>query len=240
MQPMNELLDLEDVDGRIAEVDAQLAELPGQRDGYRKGLADARAAIDAADQAVAAAEQAERQLESQMRDQEAEKARLDEQMADITTKQAYEVLQREIDQAREAGSAFETQALELMEEIDAKRGAREAAVEALGELEPRTEALMAETDSEQARLESIRAGLMGERNECCAGLPEEFVARYEKVAARRRPAIAFLTSGACSKCHVKPPATVAAEIPRARSLETCPSCKRLLLPGALLDEAAAS
>ena len=72
------------------------------------------------------------------------------------------------------------------------------------------------------------------------GLPRPVADRYRVLyQAGRHPAVAAISGGICTGCHVRLPTMLEQKAAHALALFTCPHCRRLLDNGALLGSAAA-
>jgi predicted nucleic acid-binding Zn-ribbon protein len=67
-----------------------------------------------------------------------------------------------------------------------------------------------------------RAALVG-------GVDAPMLQRYDRIAARRRPAVAMADRGKCMGCHVSLPPQILLELRRGGGLHTCGNCQRILV-----------
>ena len=238
LDSLQRLLRIQDLDTKIAALDEALAALPERRAAIARELAEARAAEAAAAQLLEGEERDERRLESEMREQEALEERLNAQTAQVQSTQAYEALQHEIQNASEAGSRCETQALELMEAIDEARTQLEAARVGARELEEQEPGRFEEIAGEESALSSERAALVEERGRECEGVEAKLLATYERVARSRRPTVVVLTEKSCPACRIAVPAQRVREIARGDAVHGCSSCQRLLISARVLEQPA--
>ena len=236
LQSLRQLLKLEIVDDKLARVDAELVEIPKQRSAVAAGIQQAKDAIAAAKDLLESEELEERRLESEMREQEALLARLTSQGALVSSTQAYQALQHEIDAATLAGSGFETRALELMEKIDQAKAQLAEAEESFVTREQAAPAQLESIAKRQQSVESKRSELLARREKECLGIDRELITRYERVALRHKPAVIILSGKACPHCQMAVPAQRVAEVKRCELVYSCDSCQRLLVSPSALEE----
>jgi predicted nucleic acid-binding Zn-ribbon protein len=192
--------------------------------------------VNAAAELLETEERDERRLEGEMRDQEALEERLNAQSGQIQSAQAYEALQHEIQHASEAGSSFETQALEHMEAIDEGKARLGEAKQLLAERGKSESGQREEIAREEAELSSERSRLLDDRARDCAGIEPKVLAAYDRVADIRHPAVVALTEKSCPGCRIAVPPQRVREIAQADAVHTCANCQRLLIsPRALAD-----
>jgi predicted nucleic acid-binding Zn-ribbon protein len=228
-QALKALLELSKVDVQIAELEDERSGLPAARSALAQEREKGLAAVEAAQAALVAAEQEQRRHEAAVADREALVAKLEGQQHQVKTNEAYKVLLHEIDQARAAISDAETKILEAMEGIEAARAGLERARSAAKGLEERAaqqERGFAEReqtlDATLGTMRRERAGLVGD-------VAAPFLQRYDRVAARRRPAVAIAMKGSCMGCHVTVPPQTILELRRGEGLHTCGNCQRILV-----------
>jgi predicted nucleic acid-binding Zn-ribbon protein len=233
---MRQLILLRDIDEEIAGVGSGLARIPEERETIERELVEARETLAQAKQLLEDQEAEERRLEGRMREQEALLQRLNAQSVQVTSSQAYEALQHELDNAGRASSEFETRALELMEAIDQVRGEVAAAESRLQEAEERSPAQLDEISRREGQLTAERETLLERREKACQRLDAQLLAHYERVAQKRRPAVGIFEGKVCPECRIALPTMRASEIQRAERVHACSSCQRLLVPVQALSE----
>jgi predicted nucleic acid-binding Zn-ribbon protein len=229
LQGIQALLELSKVDVQIVELEDEQRGLPAARAALVQEREKGKAAVEAAQAAVVAAEQEQRRHEAAVADREALVKKLEGQQHQIKTNDAYKVLLHEIDQARAAISDAETKILEAMEGIESARGALERASAAARGLDDRAaqqERVFAQREEAIAQtlgnLRRDRAALVG-------GVDAAMLQRYDRIAVRRRPAVAIADRGRCLGCHVSVPPQVVLELRRGTGLQTCGNCQRILV-----------
>jgi predicted nucleic acid-binding Zn-ribbon protein len=233
---MRQLVRIREIDEELAAVEGGLARIPEERETIERELVAARDTLAQARQRLEDEEVEERRLEASMRDQEALLQRLNAQSAQVTSPQAYEALKHELENASRASSEFETRALELMESIDQVRGEVAAAGEELQRAEQQTPSRLDEISQREQRLAAERETLLERREKTCERLDAELLARYERVAQQRRPAVGIFEGEVCPECRIAVPTLRASEIKSAKKVHSCNSCGRLLVPARALSE----
>ena len=135
----------------------------------------------------------------------------------------------ELERAKQAISSCETGILEGMEATETGRetlAAEESEIAAerkrVGENEKVLEDREGYLSNEIARLREAR-------EQVCAGLESPLLDRYQKILARRQPALILVSGETCSGCRVGIPAQDFIEILKAERIVTCGSCSRILL-----------
>ena len=233
-ESLRKLVALQQVDDDLARVRTEVAALPGRRAAAEAEREAAEAALAEARASLAAAERRVRELEGAVADKKAHRQHLAGQTALAKKNEVYRALLAEMKSADESIDSLETQALEAMEVVDAGRAslaAKEKTARAVGsrvrEELSRLEALGAELAKESERLQ------LG-RDETAARLDPELRARYEKVAERRRPAVAVITGDVCSGCRVGIPPQSIMNMLSGESIVACGSCKRILVHESML------
>jgi predicted nucleic acid-binding Zn-ribbon protein len=235
LQSMRQLIVIRDIDEEIAGVGADLSRIPQEREAIEGELASAREALAQVRERLEREEIEERRLESQMREQEALLQRLNAQSAQVTSPQAYQALQHELEHAGAASSDFETRALLLMESIDQLRGEVAAAKDRLERAEAQTPIRLDELSVREERLRAEREALLERREKACQRLDAGLLAHYERVAQQRRPAVGVFEGKVCPECRIAVPTMRASEIQRAEKVHACSSCHRLLVPARALQ-----
>jgi len=229
LEGLDHLLELQRLDAEITRREEALAALPGERKRLDEAREAAATRLSAAHEARQEAESGQRKAEAALQDQEALLKRLEGQQFQVKDNTAYTALLSEMDRANEEISQCETRILEGMEEAEVCR-----AVEAQAEAEDR--AVRARVESEEkaltkreATLQSELEQLRAQRAQVGPKLDAKTLSLYERVAARRRPALALVSGDMCEGCRVGIPAQNTIEIMKGERLITCGNCQRILL-----------
>lgn len=229
VERLSRLIALQKLDDELASVEEEHAGIPARRAAEAAAHSAAEERLAAAREAMRTAELAQRQAERELQDREAAVVKLEGQQFQVKTNEAYTALLREIDHGREAMSACETRILEAMEAV-ASSGAAQAAAErnakaASERARASGQALEARERELGARIEQLR-----ERRSEARGLVDaELAALYERVAARRRPAVVTITTTMCTGCRVDIPPQRYIELQRRDKVVTCLRCQRILV-----------
>jgi predicted nucleic acid-binding Zn-ribbon protein len=229
LEGLQHLLELQRLDGEIARRQETLAALPIKRKQLEESSAAAAAALEAARLAYQAAEMQQRQAEGALQDQEALLKRLEGQQYQVKDNTAYTALLSEMDHAKTAISTCETKILEGMDAVEAGNAALASAETADRDARALQESELSEFDAREEKLHGELAQLNAERDAVGPKLDPAILAAYEKVAKRRRPALALVKEEMCEGCRVGIPAQNYIEILRAERIVTCGNCQRILL-----------
>jgi hypothetical protein len=227
---IQKLVELQAVDVRLAGLrravagfPADLARIEARLATAKKRLADAR---DAHTTSLKDRKKYERDVE-----QWKEKARkYRDQSYEVKTNEAFRALQHEIASSEAEMARAEDRLLERMvagEEYELQIRAADAALKEAEAAAAREKAALAEERAiEEAKLASAEA----ERAAIVAGIPEDLLAEYQRVAKSRGTALAAVVSESCHACgmHVRP--HVFQVLRRADNEEIfhCETCARIL------------
>jgi predicted nucleic acid-binding Zn-ribbon protein len=235
LQSLRQLVKLQVVDEEIAGVDLELARLPGERSAVASAIQQAKDSIAAGKELLESEELEERRLEADMREQEARMEHLNAQSGQVASTQAFEALQHEIDAASQAGSEFETRALELMEAIDRARTQLAEAEEAFRRGEKAAPEDLQQIASRGLHFDTERSELLARREKESVGIEVELLTRYERIALKHKPAVVVLVDKSCPRCQMAVPSQRLSEIKRAEAVHACGSCQRLLVSPSALE-----
>jgi predicted nucleic acid-binding Zn-ribbon protein len=227
--PLQRLVELSRLDVQLAALEEDLTGLPARRSAALAQQSAAEERSEAAREELARAEQEQRKSEVAAQDQEALLRKLQGQQFQVKSNDAYTALLSEMERAQAAISEAETKILEAMEAIEAAR-ARHAEVEderrrVVAHVEGEERAC----DQREKDLAEQIAKVREERDAAASRLETRLLARYEKIATRRRPAVTMVVAGTCQGCRVGIPPQLVIEIQRGEEPVACPTCARLLV-----------
>jgi predicted nucleic acid-binding Zn-ribbon protein len=224
-----QLVELARIDTQLATLEEDRGAVPKRRAAAaaQRGASEAR--LEAVREELVRAEQAQRRSEAAAQDQEALLRKLQGQQFQVKSNDAYTALLSEMERAQAAISEAETHVLEAMEVIEQGRlRLREAEAEAQG-VRAHSEAEERACDAREKELAEQIAKLREQRDAAAAHLETRVLARYEKIATRRRPAVTMVAAEICLGCRVGIPPQLVIEIRRGDELISCPNCNRILV-----------
>jgi predicted nucleic acid-binding Zn-ribbon protein len=140
----------------------------------------------------------------------------------------YMAAQREIDQRREGLVAREGEIAKLVEAVESKK-------KLLGDRAKDVDNLKSSVDKDgeaaKARMAEIQgkiAELRAEREKVAAEVKPEVLKRYSSIRMRRGLAVVSVRNGTCQGCNMNIPPQLYNVIQRGQTIETCPSCHRII------------
>jgi len=229
LEGLQQLIDLQVLDAELVSARDEQGEIPALREKRTDERSVAQQKIEDATELTQRAEAEQRRVETTLQDQEALVEKLEGQTSQVKSNEAYTVLLREIEQAKDAISEAETQILEGMEKIEEASGAQRQAEVRAAEVYQRIEVEEKACDERERALAIRIAELDGARSETTARVPAELLEQYDKIATRRRPAVVRVNAEICSGCRVDIPPQLFVELIRGQSLIQCGNCHRILI-----------
>ena len=231
------LLELQRIDARVNEVRASMSALPEKLRPAKTDLAKLEAMLQMEKDRIAETEEwrsGQEQLIKQ--DEEAlKKAKLKVQAAKST--KDFAAASREVDNKRRSISEREDELLKVIEALEKNRAdiaPHEKDVGSLRDEIAKEEALITAT---LAKLSSEAEEFASGRDEITAQIDPVTLKRYDTVMRGRGYGVAPVVGGACQGCHMSLPPQLNNILARGDSIESCPTCHRILYRQDLLDAA---
>jgi len=226
---LNKLIDLQQVDARIAALRSEIAALPKEVAQIEAKLAGSKAQVEAAQTAIKSDEGARRKHESDIKDQQEKISKYRDQSLKVKTNQEYKALLSEIEHAEAEIAKLEDKVLEIMVAADSRK-------ETLKQAETTLKANTAENEKEKehARLQTTEdekqlAELTAQRNGLRSGISDDTLRHYDRVLKLRGSAIAAVHDNQmCSVCRVILRPQVYQDVMKGEEIIACDSCQRLL------------
>jgi uncharacterized protein len=234
------LKELQAVDSRAIEVRKQMTALPEKLRPAKNDLAKLEALLAQARAELASTETWKADQEAFIKREEEAVRQARSKLQQSRNTRDYGAANREVENKRRSVSEREEELLKVigaMEQTRANIATNEAEVERLRAQVAAEEAEIATRVAELA-VEANR--FEGERKQIAGQLPRELLKRYDTVQKRRGIALAPVAGGSCQGCHMTLPPQLNNILARLQSIETCPSCQRLLYRPELLEPAAPS
>lgn len=209
-------LDLSQVEGRTAELDAQLNQFVSAVESGKAHIQELTKRI--------------RTLESDLQVNQGRIAKSQEKLRSVKTNKEYQSGLKEIDDLSAIGSQIEDQILAGMEQVEAASTAVSGHQDRLnaqaGKIRAEKESVLQDAELARHRLEELRAdaGAMEGR------ISVEALALYRRVKAKKANGIAIcpVSASVCGGCHVNIPPQMYNELQRVDRLKNCPNCERII------------
>ena len=237
------LLDLQEVDGRIRELETELKDLPRRKsqemarlDGVSRDLVAAKANEDSANKLVKSFEADAQALREKIQ-------QLKTTQAGLKSNKEYQQYSSQIDLVSRDLETTENSQLAAMDNLPSA-AARISKVQAkYDEEKVGVDAFCAEIDERLAAVKSELDEALKERAEKAKAVGDvRFMLHYERTRTKRWPVVVPLThEGVCDGCHLVQPPSVSqlvdanvknAETPGAKqALVACTMCGRILYRG---------
>ncbi|PYV27568.1 MAG: hypothetical protein DMG24_04385 [Acidobacteria bacterium] len=223
------VIDLQQVDLRIADRTSQIDALPSQIQSLETELSDFLRAHEDRKLRLNTNQKERRDLEGEIQIIQGKISKHKDQLYQVKTNEQYRAMLKEIEGEEENIRKIEDRVLEKMLEAEAlQKQVQDAAARLEGE--------KARVDTEKNRLESVRraadedrAQLLARRRVLAEGLSEPVRETYERVrAGRHGVAVAEVRDGFCGGCHVRLRPQMYNDVRANASILTCESCSRIL------------
>jgi hypothetical protein len=222
------LMDLQQVEGEIARLNAEVAALPKHLQAIETKLSAAKDRVEKAKAAIKADELAKRKYESDIQGQHEKIRKFREQSSSVKTNDQYKALMHEISFAEQEIRGLEDKILECMEDAENKeRQLKSAEAEfkaETAEIEKEKNEARAVTERDEKRLAELRKT----ESELRSGIGEDSLSQYDRIARHRGTGIAGARDQRCLGCQIMLRPQVFAEIRKGDRPVACDSCSRLL------------
>jgi uncharacterized protein len=226
---LHNLLELQQVDARVAAIRAEIAALPKEVAQIEAKLAGSKAKVEAAQASMKADETARRKHESDIKDQQEKISKYRDQSLKVKTNQEYRALMNEIEHAETEIRKQEDKILEIMVAADTRKEMLKQAEAAL-----KADTAANEKEKEHARQQTAEdekqlAELNAQRKQLRAGVSEEAINHYDRVLKLRGSAMAAVYEDeSCSACRVRLRPQVFQDVMSNQQFVTCFYCNRIL------------
>ena len=228
---LQKLLELQNVDVRLNEVQAQLAKFPKKLADAGARAAAAKAELDESKAAQLASFKERKKYELDVEQFKERVRKYRDQTSQVKTNEAYKALQHEVQMAEDEIAKAEDRLLDQMvagEEYDRRIKRAEAA---LKEVEDIVRVQRATIETDKAAAEKSLAELTAERSAVIAEIPENLLDHYERIARKHNGvALAEIREEKCGACGMRVRPHVFQEMRRLGSDEMfhCETCTRII------------
>jgi hypothetical protein len=231
------LRDLQAIDSRRQEMRKSIEALPERLRPAKQDLAKLEAMLQQEREQLADTEKWRADQEEQVKREEEAVRQARSKLQQSRNTKDFAAASREVENKRRMIAEREEELIKVigtMEATSAQLAQREKDVEALRQHVTTEEATVASRTAElTAELDKQESG----RQAIASQVPRDLLRRYEQVQRRRGIALVPVVDGICKGCFMALPPQLNNIIARGTSLESCPSCQRLLYRLELMAEA---
>ena len=230
------LVELQKVDLEIAAQRKTSEVWPKDMAQLEKEMAGHRAAVEAERNRAADIERQKKTLEQNIAEEKDKVKKWEQRLAEQRSTREYSALAREIDIARKANVTMQEEILALGKQLNEAREAVKAKeTETQGHIE-RISGQIAALRTRMNDAETVVAGLNKKRDEAAKGVDPTLLRRYDTVRKKRMPAMVSVVRGKCSGCNMNIPPQQFNTLVASRGVDVCPSCNRIIHAAEALDE----
>lgn len=226
---LKSVIELQQVDTRLAELAAQIDALPAEVQAIEAKLNEFIQAHEDRKKRLAASQKERKDLEGDIQDIKGRISKHRDQLYQVKTNEQYRAMLREIEGEEQKITSVEDKVLEKMIEAE---DIQKRIVEASARLDSEQARVAAEIQSKQ-KLRDVdieeRERSRSRRKELIESVPAEVNDLYERIRkARQGVAIAEVREGFCSACHVSLRPQRFNEVIGNDTLMTCENCGRII------------
>jgi predicted nucleic acid-binding Zn-ribbon protein len=228
-EKLKALEELQQIDLEANEVKAELDALPARRAQADAAVVAARKAWEEARARLDGNERERRQLETLLGMERDKVKKWEGRLGEIKTPREYAALSREIDIAKKTNDSQSEQLREATAQAAELQKGLETREEELSERESAAQAAGEEIAARKAAADEKMRALDARRAAAVKLVDPGLLAKYENIKRRRAGvAIAPVVGTTCKGCHRNIPPQLVITLQRANSIETCPSCHRII------------
>jgi hypothetical protein len=230
------LEELQRHDARLQEHEIALKSLPEKLQLTKNDLAKFEALLARERGSLGETEKFRRDLEGQLKVDEGNITRSKGKLTQVKTSKDYMAAQREIETTRKLVSDREDELLRLIEAIEVTKKTIAGHEADIAELRTHIAAEEAVVEGKLAEVRAKVAQEKGVRDALAAQVKPEFMKKYSTIRLRRGLAVVPVVKGVCQGCHMTIPPQLFNLLQRGTSIETCPTCARIVYWNELMKE----
>jgi len=225
---LRRLEELQQHDARIQELENALKAIPAKLASTQADLARVEGMLTTERSALGETERYYAEQKGLLGDDEQQVAGAKHKLSLAKNSKEYMAAQREIEQRRESVAGREGEISKLVEAVDAKK---KLLADRAADVQTLRDSIQKDSDAARARMEELEgkiAALRSERDALAASVKPEVLKRYGTIRMRRGLAVVSVRNGTCQGCNMNIPPQLYNTLQRGLSLETCPSCHRII------------
>jgi uncharacterized protein len=225
---LKQLEELQTHDAKIQELEQSLKAIPAKLAATESDLTRVEALLTSEGASLKETERYYAEQKGLVTDDEVQVAGAKHKLTQAKNSKEYMAAQREIEQRRESMASREVEIGKLVEAVEAKKkllADRAADVQAL------RDSIAKDAEVAKARMAEIEAKiteLRVDRDKLAKTVKPDVLKRYGAIRMRRGLAVVAVKDGTCQGCNMNIPPQLYNVLQRGVSIETCPSCSRII------------
>lgn len=229
------LVELQKIDHKVLEVQKGVDAIPPKIKTLEDGLDQRRASLGELNAQLDGLREELSGIEGKNAEEQAKHRKWKARLNDLRSPRDFQALSREIEMGERAVSNNEERMGELRKEIDDKELEILSRQEHFEEREREVLHQIRGLRATQTQLKADAAATAKGREDLLADLPERIQKSYARLQKQRGGvAVALVHEGVCNGCNMAVRSQQLVEMLRFDRLDTCPSCKRILIHGDIL------
>jgi predicted nucleic acid-binding Zn-ribbon protein len=225
---LRQLEELQTHDAKIQELEQSLKAIPAKLAATETDLARVEAILNSEGNSLKETEKYYSEQKGLVTDDEVQVAGAKHKLTQAKNSKEYMAAQREIEQRRESLASREVEIGKLVEAVEAKK---KILADRANDVQGLKDSLAKDGEAAKARMAEIEAKiaeLRVERDKLATAVKPEVLKRYGAIRMRRGLAVVSVKNGTCQGCNMNIPPQLYNVLQRGVSIETCPSCSRII------------
>ncbi len=224
------LLDLQDLDIKIATMERESTDIPTRKADICKQLDSYKANIAESEEQIKGEQLSLKSIEGDIEDGRKKIAKFREQQMSLKTNEEFRAMEHQILGVENEIVRLEDTQLSKYDEIEVVNAATKAHIEKLKEQEDRISSELNELDSRkthiESEIESIRAG----RESAASAVDETWLQRYNQIMGGKKTSafVPIERNCVCGGCHMQLPPQLRQDAKKREDIVSCNYCGRML------------
>jgi predicted nucleic acid-binding Zn-ribbon protein len=236
---LKQLEELQTHDAKIQELEQSLKAIPAKLAATEADLARVETMLATEGSSLKETERYYSEQKGLVTDDEVNVAGAKHKLTQAKNSKEYMAAQREIEQRRDSLASREVEIGKLVEAVEVKK---KLLADRVADVQTLKESIAKDGEIARARMAEIEgeiATLRGERDKLAKAVKPDVLKRYGAIRMRRGLAVVSVKNGTCQGCNMNIPPQLFIVLQRGVSIETCPSCSRIIYWDDIMKDPAA-
>jgi len=236
-ETLKALVKLQKIDTDALEIEQSALRIPEQIQALEETVEKQRLELGRLNAEAETQRNEQNELEAHVSEESAKHQKWKRRLNDIKSPREYQALSRELEMGERQVSDMEDKLLELTQDLENKQKAIDEKVRELREKEMAVRSeIQSLRKSESDLRQRVREATVG-REEVSQHIPSRVLKKYEQLRKSRGGiAVSEVHDGTCTGCRMKVRPQLVIQLMRADSIESCPSCNRILVHESIIQE----